>query len=547
MSELRNFFTINQDGNYLASICRMGKTYKIRGADRLRKAVVNGYDVVVDTSFQEGDIVVYFPPECAISETFLSHNNLYRYSHYMKNENKADVDYLLDKARRAKDGGNDEEYEILHNEAISLCGFFPPTGRVRALKIKNQVSVGFVVSFDVFWETYFGSENPLSNDEKESLVGMFFDTLTIDGNEEKVCWKYLTQKEINIMENERRHREKMSVSIEERVRKRIEMAFRKAKGILIPGEFQFHYPTKMLNTTINELNPRDIVTVTVKIHGTSVVIANVLCNKKLSWWQKFLGKSDKEYRNVFSSRWSIKNEDLNPDAVDGGYYKGESVYVAANNLLKPYVKEGMTIYAEIVGYLPGSDTMIQPYHDYGCKIGEWKVMPYRITTDMVKGEVGTKNEWDVKVVRAWTLSLINNHPDIADKIMPIEILYNGQLGKMYPDIDENSPTWHEELLEHIKNDKERLLMEEDEPLCTMFHEEVERLTSEIKSKPRDKKLKERLKAIKEMIAPREGIVIRKDGDLTPEAWKIKSLRHYLLATKLHDAGFEDMEEQQESC
>ena len=90
-------------------------------------------------------------------------------------------------------------------------------------------------------------------------------------------------------------------------------------------------------------------------------------------------------------------------------------------------------------------------------------------------------------------------------------------------------------------------MEEDEPLCTMFHEEMESLSNEIKSKPRDKELKERLKAIKEMLAPREGIVIRKDGDLTPEAWKIKSLRHYLLATKLHDAGFEDMEEQQESC
>lgn len=545
MSDIRNIFSIKEDGNYLAAICRIGKTTQIRGADRIRKAVVNGYDVVVDTSFHEGDIVVYFPPECAISETFLSHNNLYRYSHYTKNENKTDVDYLLGKARKAKDEGDDEEYEKLHDAAMSLCGFFPPTGRVRVVKIKNTPSVGFVVSFDVFWETYFGSENPLSDSEKESLVGAFFDTLTIGDDEEIVCWKYISQKEANIMENERRHKEKMMVSIEERVRKRIEKAFQKAGGVLIPGEFQFHYPTKMLNTTINELVPQDIVTVSVKIHGTSVVLSNVLCNRKLSWWQKLLGKKDKEYRNVFSSRWSIKNEDLNPDAADGGYYKGESVYEAANNLLKPYIEEGMTIYAEIVGYLPGSERMIQPYHDYGCKVGRWKVMPYRITTDIPGDNIGKKKEWDVKLVKAWTLRLISEHPNIADWIIPITILYNGRLGKMYPDIDENSPTWHEELLEHIKNDRERLLMEEDEPLCTMFDKELRELAKEIKKNPKDKTLKEQYKAIKEQKAPREGIVIRKDGDFTPEAWKIKSLRHYLLATKLHDAGFEDMEENEE--
>ena len=44
--------------NYLATICRVGETFPIEGADKLVKTVINGYDIVVPKTTKEGDIVV---------------------------------------------------------------------------------------------------------------------------------------------------------------------------------------------------------------------------------------------------------------------------------------------------------------------------------------------------------------------------------------------------------------------------------------------------------------------------------------------------------
>jgi hypothetical protein len=80
--------------------------------------------------------------------------------------------------------------------------------------------------------------------------------------------------------------------------------------------------------------------------------------------------------------------------------------------------------------------------------------------------------------------------EVSKNIHPIDILYQGTLGDLYPDISETEH-WHENVLEAIKNDKEHFGMEENEPLCT-FNE-----------------------------VPREGIVIRISGDEFPEAFKQK--------------------------
>ena len=251
----------------------------------------------------------------------------------------------------------------------------------------------------------------------------------------------------------------------------------------------------------------------VLIHNTSAIYANVLCNRKLSTWEKiknFFGfKVQKtEYGNVYSSRGVIKNQYINPNA--NSYYKID-VWGAVNEVISPYIEEGLSIYGEIVGYVPGSDKMIQKNHDYGCKRGEWKFMPYRIThTD----EHGNKYEFELYEVDEWTRNLVTDHPEIADKIMFLDIVYSGKLMDLYPDID-IAQHWHENVLARMKTDKDRFLMEEDEPMC--------------KNK-----------------VPREGIVIRKNGDIHARAWKLKTARHYAKECEANDAGevnMEDMESQ----
>ena len=247
----------------------------------------------------------------------------------------------------------------------------------------------------------------------------------------------------------------------------------------------------------------------VLIHNTSAIFANILCNRKLSTWEKikkFFGFKVQlyEYGNVYSSRSVIKNQYINPNA--NSYYNTD-VWGTVNEVISPYIEEGFTIYGEIVGYVPGSDKMIQKNHDYGCKRGEWKFMPYRIThTD----EFGNKNEFELYEVDEWTRNLVTENPEIADKIMFLDIVYSGKLMDLYPDIPVETH-WHANVLARMKTDKDRFLMEEDEPMC--------------KNK-----------------VPREGIVIRKSNDIHARAWKLKTLRHYGKEAEAHDKGEVDMEE-----
>ncbi|MBQ5480502.1 MAG: hypothetical protein IIT67_03550, partial [Clostridia bacterium] len=51
-------------------------------------------------------------------------------------------------------------------------------------------------------------------------------------------------------------------------------------------QFAYHYDTKMLAEHIHELSPDDIVSVTVKVHGTSAIFSKILVNRQLSRWEK---------------------------------------------------------------------------------------------------------------------------------------------------------------------------------------------------------------------------------------------------------------------
>lgn len=266
------------------------------------------------------------------------------------------------------------------------------------------------------------------------------------------------------------------------------------------------------------------------IHNTSAVFANVLCKRKLSFWEKikkFFGAkiNNIEYGNIYSSRSVIKNRYINPTC--NSFYNVD-VWGWANNIIKPYLENGMTIYAEIFGYLPGSSKLIQAYHDYGCDASpnspnHTLIMPYRIT--MTDAE-GNKDEWSVEKVYNWTINLLNEHNELYNTIKPLDILYHGKFGDLYPEIDPNNH-WHENVLAKMKIDTEHFHMEEDDPTCTKF------LISGSSKKA------------KYFQAPIEGIVIRRDKDDENNiscAYKLKTQKHYSMATLLNDKNVEDIEE-----
>ena len=524
---MKNILTLseNHNPNYLCTICKIESLTPIEDSDRLVKTVVNGFDIVVANTTNIGDIVAYFPVETAICEQMLSANNLYEMGNYEKNANSADVFAVKQRALEALNKGDKETHDNLQAEAKSMVGFFNKHGRVRIIRLRGCPSAGFVTPVTSL-ETAFPE---LNGTDWESMVGQSFDTI---GNT-KFCWKYVPPiKECRSGGGAGNKRNKGL--------KRFDR--------LIEGQFEFHYDTQILNQNIWKLNPEDVVTITTKCHGTSIILANVLCNRKLSFWEKvkkFFGCNvpTTEYSNIYSSRTVVKNRYINPNAND---FYGSDIWGDVNSVFSKFLDEGMSVYGEVVGYVTNSEKMIQKNHDYGCKVGEWKFMPYRISTT---DALGNKYEWNVSEVLEWTEKIAKDNPDVADKLLPIEMLYHGKLKDLYPDVDVENH-WHENLLAKMKEDKDRFLMEEDEPMCVMFNDKIadlERLYNSSKENGASKKdlkiIEKEILKYKAMKAPREGVVVRVDNDPTgPRAFKLKTWRHYHMEAAAHDAGEVDMEE-----
>ena len=484
----------NYSPNYLATICRIGELRPIANADKLKMTTVNGHDIIVSSDYKEGDVVVYFPCETAISEKYLSANNLYEIGECDRNKNHEHVTFLKEKAREANAKGDKEAAEQFMAMAKKDCGFFNKYGRVRILKLRGEYSDGFVAGV----ESLVNAFPELKDFNWDDVMDTQFNSI----DDEVLCWKFVPP----IRENN--HVGKGQGQYRKLQKKLVRF------DRLISEHFHFHFDTIQLKEHMSDLSPDDIVSVSVKIHGTSTIDAMILCNRKLSWWEKvkkFFGAhvETTEYDLIYSSRKVIKNRYINKDAHD---FYDVDIWGCVARDFGPYIPKGMTVYGEIVGYLEGSNKMIQDQHDYGCLPGSWKFMPYRITTEIpddTTTEVRRK-EWNVTDVDAWTRELVKTHPELEPKVLNLNIVYHGRLGDMYPDIDESNH-WHENFLARLKSDKEWLLMEQDEPMC------------------RNK-------------VPREGYVFRIDDDKFPRAWKIKSMRHFEFEGKQHDKGKVDIEE-----
>lgn len=491
--------TEDANPNYLATICQIENLYPIEGADRLMRTVINGNDMVVSKDMKVGDIVVYFPVETAICEQFLSANNLYELSEAHRNANFAEVEELIKFANTSED---DQDAKQAMAKAKSMCGFFNKRGRVRMLKLRGQYSMGFVIPV-------------------ESLRKAFPDLTAIYGEigtqfnyvgDTQFCWKYVPI--ANSFANKHCDpRDGKWKKLMRRTRERFDK--------LIEGQFEFHYDTSQLNNTIRLLQSEHNIITSVKVHGTSVILSNILCNRKLSPWEKvkkFFGckVQTTEYSNIYSSRKVIKNRYLNEKGRD---YYGSDIWGCVNKAFEKFLSPGMTVYGEIVGYIEGTSQMIQKNYDYGCEPGQWKFMPYRIT---MTDETGKKVEYNVEEVQTWIHCILENFGDekayqpgakwytYKDCLMPLNILYHGPLKNMYPGLDVENH-FHENLLERMKNDKDMLGMEVNEPLC--------------KNK-----------------VPREGVVIRIDDDICPRAFKLKSKKFYEREAIQHDNNEADIEE-----
>ena len=504
---MSKIFTMSAEGKseYCCNVVKIGEIKPIDGSDFLGETMVNGQSVVVrKDQVHEGDVYFYAANECQLNEKFLSVNNLFEIGSFELNSNAEEVKELLVKSDSTKDKNERDKYR---DEAKRKVGFFNKNGRVRMIRLRKVPSYGFLFGLDEMVKYC-----PKAKDVNlEEYINKDFDT--VDGELFVKAYVPYVPERTHANGNKRNRKAQKKINRFDR---------------MIPGEFVLHYDTNPLGKNMWRINPDDKVTISCKLHGTSGIFANVKTHVPIKLpiikrvWNLFVDTTGlfkkhriidytTEYGNVYSSRTVIKNQYINKN-VNGGFYSTD-VWYDYNELLKDKIDKGMTVYGEIIGYISGSQTMIQKQYDYGCEVGTNKFMPYRITTE---DENGKKHEWDVSEVKEWTEQLIKKYPDIKERIHVIDILYNGTLKDLYPQFDVTEH-WHENVLEALKNDKEHFGMELNEPLCKAYK------------------------------VPREGIVIRIDGDTVAEAFKLKTDVFYGKEQKEIDAGNVDIEMEKAYC
>lgn len=527
---MKNIFTKSDNfkEEYCATIVKVGELKDIENSDNLKQAIIDGFSVVVNKNdVKEGDYMIYCKNETELNSQFLSVNNMYEIGERERNSNHEEVEKLM------AEGKNDE--------AKKMVGYFNKNGRVKMIRLRGCPSMGVLMRLESFinWDAELAGVNLadyVKYDNNGNFVPFDFDTIN-----DKLFIKAYVPKTNPVRSGGGSGKRNNKIKRFDR---------------MLEGEFAFHYDTSQLNSNMWRLNPETVVDVSVKVHGTSFVMGNILVKKptlmnkirdflnnmkdrKIKVIERKIGKInmssggsdmsdskakeivelekkvtrltnrkfrnfDTEYYNVYSSRTVIKNRYINKQ-VNSGFYSVD-VWGEYNDILKGKIPENITIYGEIVGYLTGSDKMIQKGYDYGCEPGTNKLMIYRVNEKL---EDGTHNEYEISEVINFTNNLVDNFPDISDRILPYQLLYHGKLSDLYPTINTENH-WHENALETMKFDKEHFGMELNEPLCNNK-------------------------------VPREGICLRIANDPVKECFKLKCLKFLKKESEDIDKGVVDIE------
>ena len=359
------------------------------------------------------------------------------------------------------------------NADTNQKGFFGKHARVRAQRLRGELSEGYihpVSSVNAFLKT-----EKIKFQIGEDEVGVEFDSI----EDCTLCVKYVNP----------------NVKVPGAPGTKKKTAKRASK--IIDEQFRLHSDTSQLKANMHRIDPDSLISISYKLHGTSATSANVLCKKPLKWYEKvlkFTGVNivDTRYDYVIASRKVIKNKYA--DQKSNSFYDFD-LWTHTFNELKDTIQDGITMYGEIVGFLP-SGRHIQKGFDYGLCQGESKFYVYRITYTNAKGDVFEFSR--PQIDRYCERYFLNVVP----------LFYYGKAKDLYPEL-EVSDHWRENFIA-------KLIEAYTEKDCYMCINKV----------------------------PEEGVVIVKEDDAW-QGFKLKSARFYEYESVELDSGEANIEDQEE--
>jgi hypothetical protein len=192
--------------NYCATIAKIDNIIPLENCDNIAGAIVLGSHVIVQKNAKIGDIGVFFPVECKLSNSYLSNNNLYRHKKLNVNVNKK--------------------------------GYFEDNGRLRLQKFQGHKSEGLFMPIESLIYASNEKSLPKLGDEFDELNGI------------PICEKYIVKQN------------KTGGTGQGKQKNKFKNIFK-----LIEGQFHLHPDTKHLKRNLHLLTPESIISISKKIHG----------------------------------------------------------------------------------------------------------------------------------------------------------------------------------------------------------------------------------------------------------------------------------------
>lgn len=318
--------------NYAATIVWVRHLEPLEGLDNLAGLRVLGFQALVPKDTPIGSLMVVFGAETQLSESFARVNNLHRH--------------------------------VALNHDMNVAGYLEDNRRVKAIKMRGHRSDALALPLDALDNWLFNVSGGVLVDPTEGTV---FDHIA--GHE--VCRKY-------VIPGSGRGNGQNAVSKKaQRVSARV---------------FPEHYDTTNGWRNSHLIPDHAYVTITQKLHGTSVRFGNVMVEKEkpLRWWERLLTKigvpvPTTERAFVVGSRRVTKS--VQGVSKEGDHFYGEGdIFTEAVSQYAEVIPKDFLVFGEIVGYTPEGQP-IQPKYTYNLAPKQNRLYVYRVATVNEDGNV----------------------------------------------------------------------------------------------------------------------------------------------------------------
>lgn len=321
-----------QNKEYAAYIVKLPAPVKLEGLDNLVGLQVLGAQALVAKDVDYGELALVFTAGTQLSEEFARKNNLHRHSDL--------------------------------NEDQSKTGYLEDNRHVRSIKLKSNTSSALIMNLDAL--SYIKKLD--LSDFKEGDV---FDSI----GDNEICQKYQYKRTFKERELDK------NVKVYSRV-----------KGMFFPK----HYDTGSYFKYPHIISEDAEVTVTQKLHGSSVRIAHTIVDRKLTFSDrvgKMIGAHVKEdeYDVVYGSRNAVKDAN-NPRHV---HFYDSDIWSLKGKEIMDQIPQGYLVFGEIIGWQPEGG-FIQKDYTYAVPHPLAELYVYRVATISPEGHVQDLS-WDAMV------------------------------------------------------------------------------------------------------------------------------------------------------